>query len=170
MVTDFSNSPVDVSGLPHLADENFVSLDRNYLRVSLIGNAIFATIAIVACAIVATRVERVWIPLVVLVVLLALSALSAGLRAVEVRNMGYQVRQHDISYRRGVIGRSTVTLPFVRVQHARLNRGFIERQFGLATVHVNTAGSSLTIPGLRVDDAERIKALVVERAGDLTET
>lgn len=169
-MTDFSNAPVDVAGLPILGPDDFVALDQNYLRVSLIGNAVFATIAIAVCSIVAGTVERPWIPLVVLIILLWITALRAAFRAVEIRRMGYQVREHDISFRTGVISRSTATLPFVRVQHARLNRGAIERRFGLATVHISSAGSSMTIPGLRADDAERIKALVVHRAGDLTET
>ena len=79
----------------------------------------------------------------------------------------WQVREHDISYRRGVLVRSVQTLPFVRVQHTRITRSLVQRRFGLSTLHVNTAGPDIAIEGLAADDAERLKALVVERAGDL---
>jgi membrane protein YdbS with pleckstrin-like domain len=61
------------------------------------------------------------------------------------------------------------TVPFVRVQHARISQGPIERSFGLATLEVNSAGPDLHIHGLPADDAERLKIVVVERAGDLAE-
>lgn len=155
--------------MPELDDGVFVPLDPNYLRVSLVAMGIFATIVVAVCGAIAIRVEMAWIPLLVLAIVLALVAVAATLRRIEIRNIGYQVRTHDISFRRGVVKRTVSTLPFVRVQHARLDRGPVERRFGLATLHVNSAGPDLVIPGLPVADAERIKALVTDRAGALTE-
>jgi len=100
-----------------------------------------------------------------LVAVLVLVGVLAALRVVEVRYIAYQVRTHDMSFRRGVINRRVETLPFNRVQHASINRGPLERLFGLATLRVNSAGPNLSVPGLRADDAERLKAMIVERAG-----
>jgi len=61
------------------------------------------------------------------------------------------------------------TVPFVRVQHARIRQGPVQRRFGLATLEINSAGPDLRIQGLAGDTADRLKALVVERAGDLAE-
>lgn len=169
MSEEFRNAPIDVSGLPQLSDEDFVSLDPRYLRVALIGKAIFAAIVVVICVVIATQVAKPWIPLLVMGVLLLLNALSAVLRSIEVAKLGYQVRDHDVSYRYGVITLTVETLPFRRVQHANLNSGAIERKFGLATLTISSAGSKVTIPGLAAADAERIRALVVERAGELSE-
>ncbi len=165
----YENPPIDVSSLPPLADDNFVPLDAGYLRIGLIGWAIFAFIVAVAGVALATQVDRPEIPLAAMAVLLAVAGLGAVLRVLAVRHTAYQLRAHDISFRRGVISRRVDTLPFVRVQHARVTRGGLERLFGLATVHVNSAGPDLSIPGLRGEDADRIKALVIERAGDLDE-
>ena len=85
------------------------------------------------------------------------------------RNIGYQVREHDLSYRRGVLTKTVSTVPFVRVQHARVTQGPVERAFGIAKLAVNSAGPDLHISGLSFDDAERLRAIVVERAGDLIE-
>jgi uncharacterized membrane protein YdbT with pleckstrin-like domain len=87
----------------------------------------------------------------------------------EVRRLAYQVRAHDLSMRSGVITHRTESLPFARVQHVRIQRGAIERTLGLATLHVSSAGPNITIPGLSDADAERIKLLVTERAGDVAE-
>lgn len=166
----FTNEPIDLSGLPQLSDEGFVAVHPNYLRVSLIGSAIFGAIVLVIGIVTAILVpSRPWIPLLIMTVVLVLTAIGAALKVLEVKNIAYQVRQHDISYRTGVLTRSVETIPFVRVQHARVNRGPVERAFGLATLAVNTAGPDLDIAGLGADDAERLRALVVERAGELVE-
>lgn len=166
----FVNEPIDVTGLPQLTDEDFVPVHPNFLRVSLLGDAVFAAVVVVAGVLAAALVpSRPWIPLVVMVVLLVLTALSASLAVLKVRHTAYQVRQHDLSYRTGVLARSVATVPFVRVQHARVTQGPVERAFGLATLAVNSAGPDLDIAGLGADDAERLRALVVERAGELVE-
>ena len=59
-------------------------------------------------------------------------ALSYGLTVLGVRHIGWQVREHDISYRHGVLVRSVQTLPFVRIQHTRITRSLVQRRFGLA--------------------------------------
>ena len=164
---EFSNAPIDLAGVPQLDDADFVPLDPAHLRVALIGHAIFATIALIAGIVVATLTN--WIALVVMGAVLVLVALSAVHSVVEVRNIAWQVREHDLSYRSGVIVRTVQTLPFVRIQHARISRGPVERRFGLAKLHINSAGPDLSIAGLSAADADRLKALVVERAGALIE-
>lgn len=167
----FSNEPIDVSAIPQLSDDDFVSMDPNFLRVSLIGRALFALVVIVAAAAVlifADDAEQ-WIVFAVAGGVLALTLISAVLKIFEVRNIAYQVREHDLSYRNGVIVKRVQTVPFVRVQHARMRQGPVQRLFKLATININSAGPDIAIPGLSNDDATRLRALVVERAGDLVE-
>lgn len=167
---DFSNEPVDVAGIPQLRDEHFVGVHPNFLRVSLIGSAIFATVAVVVSIVVSIVIPSYkWIPFVVMAGLLVITALSAFLKVLEVRNIAYQVREHDLSYRSGVLIKTVQTVPFVRVQHAQMAQGPVQRKFGLATLTINSAGPDLAIGGLGFDDATRLRALVVERAGELTE-
>ncbi len=166
----FSNEPIDVSGIPVLDQESFVSMHPNFLRVALIGRAIFAVTAVVVGIVVSIVVaSRSWIPLLVMGVLVVLTAIGAVLKVLEVNNIGYQVREHDLSYRSGVLVKTVETVPFVRVQHARIRQGPIQRAFDLATLEVSSAGPDLHIHGLGSDDAERLKLLVVERAGELSE-
>lgn len=169
MTDEFANPPIDVSGLPTLDQSGFVPLHRNYLVVSLTAMGLFAVLIALTGTIVASRVDESWIPILVMVVLLGLVAASAVARTLEVRHIAYLIREHDISYRSGVIGRRVETLPFVRVQHARVVRGPIDRAFGLAKLQISTAGPNLTIPGLLAVDADRMKELIVSRAGDVIE-
>lgn len=168
----FSNRPVDLSAIPQLSDDDFVPVAPNFLRVSLIGRAIFAVIVVlVAIAVLVLAGDEVNRLVVGGIAggLLLLTVLSVVLKVVEVRNIAYQVREHDLSYRNGVLIRRVQTVPFVRVQHARLVQGPIQRLFKIATLRVNSAGPDIAIAGLSSDDASRLRALVVERAGNLVE-
>ena len=167
----FSNNPIDVSAIPQLDDDDFVRVHKNFLRVSLMGRAIVAVILIVLFVLVFMFADDDMrlISTSVLGVLLALTVISVVLKIFEVRNIAYQVREQDLSYRDGVIIKRVQTVPFVRVQHARMRQGPVERAFKLATLNISSAGPDIAIAGLGIDDATRLRALVVERAGDLTE-
>jgi membrane protein YdbS with pleckstrin-like domain len=173
-VADFVNEPIEADSLPRLHDDGFEPVDPNWLRVSLLGMGLFAA-AVTACGVTASLVianqdgQGSWIPLAIAAALVVLTAISVAIRVVEVRYIAYQVRNHDISHRRGVLVRRVSTVPFVRVQHAQIRQGPLQRRYGIAMLEVNSAGPDLKIHGLPADIAEQLKALVVERAGDLTE-
>jgi membrane protein YdbS with pleckstrin-like domain len=161
----FSNDVVEPAGLPPVPDEAFEPLHPNYLRLRLAGDAIFAAIVVVVAAVVAVIAPVWWVPVLVAVGLLALTALAAWLQTIEVDRIGYLVREQDFSFRQGVISRSVKTVPFGRVQHVSIDRGPLARRFGLATLEMQTAGDGLTVPGIDSTTAERLKAVVVDRAG-----
>ncbi len=165
MTEPFTNDPIPINDLPELTDDAFVSVDPRYLRASLAGTAMTAAIVLIGGSIVAWQAERSLIPAAITGGILALIALSAVLRILEVRRLAYQVREHDISMRSGVITHRVESLPFARVQHVRVNRGAIERALGLATLQISSAGPNITIPGLNEAEASRIKLLVTQRAG-----
>lgn len=166
----FENEPLLDTGVPRLDESDFVAVDPSYLKVSLLGAGLFGVVAATVGVIVAILVpEDGWVPLVVAAALVAVACLFAFARTLDVRNMAYQVRTHDLSYRRGVVVRTVSTIPFVRVQHVRITHGPIERSFGLATVEVNSAGPDLKVAGLAEETAQWLKAVIIERAGDLTE-
>ena len=164
-VDPFPNPPIDVTGLPPLDDEAFEPLHPSFLRVRLLGDAIFAGVVVVAGLVLALTVSPWWVPVLVAAALLALTALTAWLQTVEVGHIGYLVRDKDFSYRRGVISHNVTTVPYARVQHVSIDRGPLARAFGLATLQMQTAGDGLTVPGVGDDTAQRLKALIVDRAG-----
>lgn len=161
----FRNEPLDLTDTPRLDPEAFRALDPAHLRLvgvsHLVGGVIVAAIGGAATA------GLGWGPALVTGIALVVVVASAIRARLEINHLGWQVRDHDVSVRRGVFVRTVDTLPFARIQHARIERGPLQRAFGLATVHVNSAGPDLRIPGLASADAEALKALVVARAGAL---
>ena len=165
MTAPFSNEPIPADRLPTLADDAFVSVDPRYLRASLVGYLIAATVVLGGALAATSPADQPIVPLAIGGALLLLLTFGAGMRVLEVRRLGYQLREHDLSLRSGVINHRVESLPFSRVQHVNINRGPIERALGLATLEVSSAGPNITIPGLTDADAARIKLLVTERAG-----
>ena len=55
-------------------------------------------------------------------------------------------------------------MPFIRVQNTDTRQGPVLRAFGLASVMVSTAGTSLEIPGLRSDEADQVRDRAAELA------
>ncbi len=162
MVVEFSNDPIDLDGVPRLDTDAFRPLDPAHRRLILLGHLatglVVALIGAVAAAALGWGAGLIALGVALLVVV------SVVLALLEVRHTGWLVRERDLSFRHGVIVRSVETLPFARIQHARVERGPLQRALGLATVKVNTAGPDVRITGLSVDDAERLKTLVVERS------
>jgi membrane protein YdbS with pleckstrin-like domain len=165
---EFLNEPLDVTGLPSLAEHEFEPLHPNYLRVRLIGDAIFAGLVVIG-AVVAAFLASWWPPLLIGAGLLVLTALTAWLQTIEVGHIGYLVRDQDFSFRSGVINRNVTTVPFARVQHVSIDRGPLARAFGLSTLAMRTAGDGLTVPGMGEEVATKLKALVVDRAAALAD-
>jgi membrane protein YdbS with pleckstrin-like domain len=167
MADPFSNEPIPTDHLPRLTDDAFVPVDPRYLRVSLTGIALAATIVAIGTAAVAMQTDQKVLPLLIGGGVLLLLVLVAVVRVLEVRRLAYQLREHDLSLRSGVITHRVESLPFSRIQHVNVHRGPIERSLGLATLQVSTAGPDISIPGLAQADAERIKLLVTERADEI---
>ncbi len=112
-----------------------------------------------------TRVSLLWlIPAVLLVIMLIVIAFVPR----RVRSIGYQLRQDDLLFRRGLLFQRFVSVPYGRMQLVDINRGPIARILGLSDLHFVTAAASsgVEIPGLSVADAEELR----DRLVDLAET
>jgi membrane protein YdbS with pleckstrin-like domain len=78
----------------------------------------------------------------------------------------FVIREHDISYKKGLFWKSHITIPYNRVQHCEVNQGPIDRFYKIAKIKIYTAGGStsdVTIPGLNPARAERIKGFVLKQ-------
>lgn len=79
---------------------------------------------------------------------------------------GFAIREHDITYRSGIIFPKTVTIPFCKVQQVSVRQTPVTRMFGLYAVDIVNGAQFLaetTIPGLTKEKADGIKALLIER-------
>ena len=76
---------------------------------------------------------------------------------------GYILREKDITYRKGWLFHSQITVPFNRIQHTEINHGPIDRLFKLCQLDIFTAGGSssdLSISGLDPKEAAKLKEYI----------
>lgn len=77
----------------------------------------------------------------------------------------YAAREHDLNFQSGLIFRSLVSQPILRIQHIEIKRGPLERRFDLATLQVFSAGGAsytFNIPGLEYEKAISLRQFILE--------
>lgn len=80
---------------------------------------------------------------------------------------GYLLRDEDLLISNGVVFRRLTSIPTNRIQHVDTRQGPLEQWLGLTRLQIHTAsgmGADGTIPGLDVDEAERLREALVARA------
>ena len=85
------------------------------------------------------------------------------------RHTKYLLRQLDINLQKGCWWHVSTSLAINRIQHLEVNQGPIERYLHLSTLSIFTAGgakSDMTIPGLDVDVARRLKSHLLAQVGN----
>jgi membrane protein YdbS with pleckstrin-like domain len=81
----------------------------------------------------------------------------------------WRIDARVLEIRSGLLFQRTRLLPLSRLQHVDLERGPLERRFGLASLVLHTAGThsaSITIPGLDANEAVSLRDHLVEIGGD----
>ena len=110
--------------------------------------------------------ERTWLQMFVppplasgpAAILLALGAFILPKR--RYRSWGYRMDEEELHVQHGLWTRVHTIVPFARVQHIDLAQGPIERNFGVATLILNTAGtrnSAVALPGVDHEEALRMR-------------
>ena len=82
---------------------------------------------------------------------------------INIRLQGVAMREHDIAFKKGVIWQHMTILPLARVQHIEIHRGPIERQLGLASLKLYSAGgmsADLQISGLTHNVCKNMRQFV----------
>ncbi|MBX3276642.1 MAG: PH domain-containing protein [Acidobacteria bacterium] len=85
------------------------------------------------------------------------------------RAWAYRIDGRVLETRSGVWFRLVRLLPLNRLQHVDLQRGPLERMFGLASLVLYTAGTSsasITVPGLDHEEAARLRDHLIAIGGD----
>jgi len=167
----FENPQIQVSGLPSVEEIDFQRLAPAYRTVELLSTVILFGFLFFGWLMfyLFNRLPVEWPVWGVLGVWAALFALSVFLAWKRWEVAGYAMREHDIIHKHGVLFRTVTTIPFNRMQHCEISRGPVENAFGLATLRVFTAGGSssdLSIEGLLVEDAQRVKEFITLKIGE----
>jgi membrane protein YdbS with pleckstrin-like domain len=136
-----------------------------YIVVDVVGTLVFTVAAVVVTSLPAffSGVAWLWlIPAAVLVVMLIVVAFIPR----RVRSIGYELRDDDLLFRRGLLWQRFVSVPYGRMQLVDINRGPVSRILGLSDLRFVTAAASsgVAIPGLAAQDAEDLRDRLVELA------
>lgn len=166
---NFSNSVIIPENLPEIKKETFTKLDKRYLKIVLIRLIIFALFLVGSFIAFLMLSEINLSPVIIIfisVVLFIILAFSSIISILGFYKKGYLLRENDISYQKGLLIYKLTTVPFNRIQHVEVNQGILAKIFHLSSVKIYTAGGSssdLSIPGLPVNDAQKLKAFLSEK-------
>jgi membrane protein YdbS with pleckstrin-like domain len=161
----FSNSQLDLKGLPEADQLEMIPLEPAYKTVRYISAALMAMVLILLSWIFAWFQPELtpygYIGAGMVTVFSGWMVIYNGL---VFHYMSYAVREKDISYKSGWLWKSMTTVPYNRVQHCDIKQGILDRRFGLAKLTIYTAGgqsTDLMIPGLLPDTAEKLKTFIL---------
>jgi len=167
----FSNRQLEESTLPTLATLEYSPLEKNLLRADLLWIVLFFSIAMIVIVALKYVFELPWFLAYghwIIIGLMAIFLLSVLLTYFGFFRKSYAIREKDIIYNSGLFWRSSIAIPFNRVQHCEVSIGPIDRLFGLSELKVFTAGGSssdLSINGLKPATSNRIKDFIVRKTG-----
>ena len=148
-----------------LPDTDWRRVSPKYIVIDVVGNLIFAIITLVATSIPAMLTGSVWlwaIPGSLAIILIIAIAFTPR----RVLTIGYQLREDDLLFRRGLMFQRFVAVPYGRMQLIDINRGPLDRAVGLSELKFVTAvaASGVVIPGLPEADAEELRDKLVALA------
>ncbi len=165
----FSNDQIFPDDLPSTTTLDFQSLDRRNLTQIRINTFIFCILLFIGLLVLLTGSGNL------LDLKVFLSSMSGWLlfsillliyAGMVYRRRKYALRQKDINYKSGVLITRLITIPFNRIQHCDISRGLMDQYFDLSKLNIYTAGgasSDITIPGLSMEEADRLKSFILSK-------
>ncbi|HEY8589043.1 MAG TPA: PH domain-containing protein [Naasia sp.] len=144
-----------------LGDGTWHRVSPKQIGVEVTGSVLMALIT--GAAAVATYLLGLGFVALPLALMFVGSVVTAVLVPRRVRAYGYQLRDDDLLFRRGLLAQRFVSVPYGRMQLIDINRGPISRLLGLSELKFVTAAAAtgVVIPGLPEDEAEGLRDRLV---------
>lgn len=105
---------------------------------------------------------RVWLTIGWIALYMVLYVIYLPLRY---RNLSFSLTDTYIVLHSGVIYHRVRSIPLQNIQYTTLYRNPFDRLFGLCSLVVTAAGGRITLPGLRLSDAQRLSAVLRRDSG-----
>ena len=140
-------------------------MSPKYVLVEVVGSLIGTAVLVGALLIANLWVGLDWTVWIAIAVGVA-SLVGIAFEPRRVRSIQYRLRADDLVFRRGIMFQRQVAVPYGRMQLVDITRGPIARALGLADLKFVTAAaaSAVTLPGLPIDEAERLRDELVALA------
>ena len=148
-----------------LPEATWRRVSPKYVLVDMAGILLSGLVMVVATSVAAFATGIVWV-WIVPAALAVIFIVSLALTPRRVRAIGYQLRDDDLLFCRGLLFQRFVAVPYGRMQLVDINRGPVARALGLSELKLVTAAaaSGVVIPGLFEADAEELRDRLVELA------
>jgi membrane protein YdbS with pleckstrin-like domain len=136
-----------------------------YVVVEIVGTVVTGAVVCAGAAALWLLLGQRWAMYAGAVVAL-ITLITLVLEPRRVRSIGYQLRQDDLVFRRGIMFQRFVAVPYGRMQLVDITRGPIARWLGLADLKLVTAAAAtgVAIPGLTADEADSLRDRLVQLA------
>lgn len=145
-----------------LGDGVWHQIARNYVIVQVISTLAFLALVVAAALVLGLVLHQVWVwipaGIVAVITLWTLAILPR-----QARSIGYQLREDDLVFRRGILWQRMVAVPYGRMQLVDITHGPLDRGFGIAQLKLVTAAAAtgVTIPGLTQAAAEQLRDTLI---------
>lgn len=165
----FRNLQIDVSELPDAALLEYEKLDRKYIRVMRVGSIISWLFGLLSLWILfyavdePTHLKTLFVAVSVAFLICLIGNQLILKPALDYR--GFAIREHDLSYRRGIVKSRITTIPYRRIQQVAISQNILERPLKLYSITIHNASdatSNMTIRGLSRERAERIRTYILD--------
>lgn len=160
-----TNYQINFEDVTPIGKLQFEMLDTNYRKVCFVGLvSTYLVLALLALLLLLTG--YLWPCLLAEGLVVAAAIVNIMLLPKALRFKGYAFRENDLSYRSGIIFPTVTTVPYVRIQQISVNQNPVTRFFKLCSLDIANGAqqfSSLRIPGLTEEKANRIKSMLMEK-------
>ena len=133
-------------------------ISPKYVTVQFISTGAFLVLEVAVVLVLALVLDQkwAWIPGGILTVILVWSLAILPRQA---RSIGYQLRDDDLVFRKGIMWQRMVAVPYGRMQLVDITHGPLDRGFGIAQLKFVTAAAAtgVVIPGLAQQTAETLR-------------
>lgn len=145
-----------------LGDGTWHQLAPQYVWVQLISAGI-GFVLVAGGALVAWLAFGFWFAWIPAGIILVIIAITMAVTPRQARAYGYQLRQDDLVFRRGILWQRVVAVPYGRMQLVDITHGPLDRGFGIAQLKLVTAAATtgVVIPGIPQAAAETLRDTLI---------
>ncbi len=159
-----SNHRIVIEEFEPIEQLEFEPVSEKYRNVQMI-LALIAYTLLVATASLLLLADSIWWFIAAESVIIISAVVNMTILRKAYRFKGYALREHDITYRTGVIFPKLTTIPYTRIQQVSISQNPVSRYFGLCSVDIVNGAqglSSLNIKGLPKEKADQIKGVITQ--------
>jgi len=164
----FDNKQLFDLGIPNFEDLELTPVSPQYLKIIILNNILLSLFLLVGFSVAYYFFHhelssfQIWTVYTAGTILIAYFFLSS---IIGFKYRKYAVRENDIVYQYGWLKRTLIIVPFNRIQHIKVEQGWLSKILKLKSVSVFTAGidaGDVSIKGLPEEIAEGINNLILK--------